>query len=114
MLARASPLKPRVNISLRSSAVEILLVAWLTNAFLISSREIPQPLSVILIYEMPPFLISTVILSAPASIEFSTNCLAPSVNGSLRDSNVTKSVIEKLDELGVLSFLPKSNQISFF
>ncbi len=31
-----------------------------------------------------------------------------------QSSNVTKSVIEKLDELGVLSFLPKSNQISFF
>ncbi len=29
-------------------------------------------------------------------------------------SNVTKSVVQKLDELGVLDFLPKSNQISFF
>ncbi len=48
-LASASPLNPRVKIELRSSTVEILLVAWLTNAFLISSLEIPHPLSVILI-----------------------------------------------------------------
>ena len=32
----------------------------------------------------------------------------------LENGSDTKSVIEKLDELGVLSFLPKSNQISFF
>ena len=69
--AIASPLKPKVPIEFKSSFCEILLVAWETNTFLTSSRSIPHPSSVILIYVEPPFLISRVIFSAPASSEFS-------------------------------------------
>ena len=48
-----------------------MLVACLSKAISRSSCIIPFPLSVTLIYEIPPFLISTVIAVAPASIEFS-------------------------------------------
>ncbi len=72
ILAKASPLNPiEVTVS-KSSALLILLVACLSKAISISSCAIPFPLSLTLIYEIPPFLISTVILVAPASIEFST------------------------------------------
>ena len=72
ILANASPLNPiDVTVS-KSSADLILLVACLSNAISKSSWAIPFPSSVIFIYDIPPFLISTVILSAPASIEFST------------------------------------------
>ena len=57
---------------LKSSADLILLVACLSNAISKSSSAIPFPLSVIRIYDIPPFFISTVIFVAPASIEFST------------------------------------------
>jgi hypothetical protein len=40
-----------------------------------SSGDIPLPLSVMRIMEDPPFLISMVMLSAPASMEFSTSSL---------------------------------------
>ncbi len=71
ILAKASPLNPiEVTVS-KSSAVLILLVACLSNAISKSSWAIPLPLSVTFIYEIPPFLISTVMLVAPASIEFS-------------------------------------------
>ena len=71
ILANASPLKPiDVTVS-KSSADLILLVACLSNAISKSSWAIPFPSSVIFIYEIPPFFISTVILVAPASIEFS-------------------------------------------
>ena len=69
--ARASPLKPRVPMESRSFSSAILLVAWLLKAFLMSSRAMPQPLSVTRIYVTPPRFISTVSEVAPASIEFS-------------------------------------------
>ena len=72
MLARASPLKPRVCMLSRSSASVILLVAWRLNAVVTSSALMPQPVSLTLIYVLPPFFISTTTASAPASIEFST------------------------------------------
>ena len=71
ILAKASPLNPIDLISFKSSADLNLLVECLSNAISISSCIIPFPLSVTRIYEIPPFLISTVILDAPASIEFS-------------------------------------------
>lgn len=73
MLARASPLKPRVCMLSRSSASVILLVAWRLNAVVTSSALMPQPVSLTLIYVLPPFFISTTTASAPASIEFSTS-----------------------------------------
>ena len=75
MLARASPLNPSVSMCLKSSAVHILLVACLRNAFSVSSKSIPEPLSVTLMYSLPPLRISTVIEEAPASIEFSVSSL---------------------------------------
>ena len=75
MVGSASPRKPRVEISLRSSASLILLVAWRQMERQASSIFIPIPLSVTLMKDLPPFWISTSILVAPASIEFSTNSL---------------------------------------
>ena len=71
MLANASPLNPIDVTVFKSSADLILLVACLSNANSKSSSEIPFPLSVTFIYDIPPFSISTTILLAPASIEFS-------------------------------------------
>ncbi len=73
MLAKASPRKPNVKREFKSSEEEILLVQCLLNALSTWSFSIPLPLSVIRIKLLPPFFISTVISSAPASIEFSTN-----------------------------------------
>ena len=73
MLAKASPLNPRVKSEFKSSEEEILLVQCLLKAFSTWSFSIPFPLSVTRIKLLPPFLISIVISSAPASIEFSTN-----------------------------------------
>ena len=73
ILAKASPLNPIDLTVSKSSAFLIFEVACLSNAISISSGAIPFPLSVILIYEIPPFFISTVIAVAPASIEFSIN-----------------------------------------
>ena len=42
-----------------------------------------MPLSVILMYDIPPFLISIVILFAPASIEFSINSFTTEAGLSL-------------------------------
>ena len=72
ILANASPLNPIDVTTSKSSAFLILLVACLSNAISKSSGAIPFPLSATLIYDIPPFFISTVILFAPASIEFST------------------------------------------
>ena len=72
ILAKASPLNPIEVTTSKSSAVLILLVACLSKAISKSSCAIPFPLSVTFIKEIPPFFISTVILFAPASIEFST------------------------------------------
>ena len=71
ILAKASPLNPIDLTVSKSSAFLIFEVACLSNAISISSGAIPFPLSVIRMYEIPPFLISTVIAVAPASIEFS-------------------------------------------
>ena len=73
ILARASPLNPSVATEFKSSPDFILLVACLSNAITASSASKPQPLSVILIYFTPPELMSTVIVVAPASIEFSAS-----------------------------------------
>ena len=73
ILAKASPLNPIDFTFSKSAAFLILLVACLSNANSKSSLLIPEPLSIILILEIPPFCISTVIFVAPASIEFSTN-----------------------------------------
>ena len=72
ILAKASPLNPIDLTSWRSSAERILLVACLSNAISTSSLAIPFPLSATLMYDIPPFFISTIIFVAPASIEFST------------------------------------------
>ena len=75
ILASASPLKPRLRTDERSSELLILLVACLKKAHLISSFAIPQPLSVTLISDIPPSLISSVICVAPESIAFSRSSL---------------------------------------
>ena len=71
MAARASPRKPRVPMASRSYSVRSLLVAWRRKAVGASSQAMPQPLSVTRIRLMPPCWISTVRVSAPASMAFS-------------------------------------------
>ena len=73
ILERASPLNPRDATVSKSIAVLILLVEWRKKARGISSFAIPQPLSVILMKEIPPSFISIVIAVAFASIAFSNN-----------------------------------------
>ena len=73
ILANASPLNPIVYVFSRSSTFRILLVACLSRDIAISSCLMPFPLSVIFINVFPPFFISITMLSAPASIEFSTS-----------------------------------------
>ena len=73
MLDSASPLKPSDLTLIRSSTDVILLVECLKNANGISSLTIPEPLSVTLINDIPPSLISTVTALAFASIAFSTS-----------------------------------------
>ncbi len=71
--ANASPLKPKVSMESRSRTDAILLVAWRRKAVLASFAGIPQPSSVTLMYDLPPFLISTTTEVAPASSAFSTS-----------------------------------------
>ena len=73
ILGKASPRKPKVFRLSKSSAFVSLLVAWRNTAILASASLMPQPLSVTLIYSVPPAKIVTSILSAPASSAFSTN-----------------------------------------
>ena len=73
MLDNASPRKPRLAMTVRSSAPRILLVAWRRKAVRSCSLGIPDPLSVTRMKLMPPSLISTVMESAPASMAFSTS-----------------------------------------
>ena len=73
ILESASPLNPREDTVIRSSAFLILLVVCFKKAFLTCGASIPEPLSVILIKLVPPSFISTVMAIAPASIEFSTS-----------------------------------------
>ena len=73
ILAKASPLNPIEYVFSKSSTFLILLVACLSSDKGMSSAEIPLPLSTILIKDFPPFLISIIMLVAPASIEFSTS-----------------------------------------
>ncbi|OQC71157.1 MAG: hypothetical protein BWX46_00662 [Candidatus Cloacimonetes bacterium ADurb.Bin003] len=79
----ASPLKPREPIWVISSTVFILLVEWRSKASIASSAFIPQPLSITLIRSLPPFSIATIILSAPASIAFSTSSLTTEAGRSI-------------------------------
>ncbi len=69
----ASPLKPRVFRLKSCSASLSLLVAFFSNAITASSSAMPEPLSITLTKSSPPFLISTVMLVAPASQLFSTS-----------------------------------------
>ena len=73
ILDKASPRNPSEEIPARSAADLILLVECLKKASLTSFLSIPQPLSVILINEIPPSFISTVMAVAPASMAFSTS-----------------------------------------
>ena len=73
MEAKASPLNPKLLIALRSSAVDILLVAWRRKAFGASSGERPQPLSETRIELSPPSCKDTLTAVAPASMAFSTS-----------------------------------------
>ena len=75
MEANASPLKPKVVMSIRSSAVEILEVACLSKHSTASSGVIPQPLSMTCINVLPASVNITVIWSAPASTAFSISSL---------------------------------------
>ena len=67
----ASPRKPRLCRESKSSAVEILLVVWVSVQITRSSRLIPQPLSVTRMRSIPPPEISTCTFEAPASIALS-------------------------------------------
>ena len=73
ILNKASPLKPKVLICIKSSLFLTLLVANLSNTSGESSEFIPDPLSEILILSNPPDTVSMFILVAPESIEFSIN-----------------------------------------
>ena len=68
---RASPLNPRVCRLRRSVSEAILLVAWGWAQFCKSSLSMPRPLSMTLIFSIPPPVISTRILSAPLSTALS-------------------------------------------
>ncbi len=83
MLARASPLNPRVETDNKSSIYFILLVACGTNASFISSSLIPLPLSVTRIKDLPPSFISTVTEFAFASIAFSTSSFTTAIGLSI-------------------------------
>lgn len=75
MLASASPRKPRVRMSSRSSAFAILLVACGKNAERSSLFSMPLPSSVTWMRSLPPRSMLTVMFFAPASRLFSTNSL---------------------------------------
>ena len=71
----ASPRKPRVEMLIRSLALESLLVACRSKASMASSRSIPQPSSVTRISRRPPLSTSIRRCDAPASSEFSSSSL---------------------------------------
>ena len=71
----ASPLNPNVEIENKSSFEYIFEVAYRSIASMASSRDRPEPLSLMRIRDLPPFSISTEIRSAPASMLFSTSSL---------------------------------------
>jgi hypothetical protein len=71
----ASPRKPSVTMAPRSSAEEILLVAWRSSASVSSAAGIPAPSSRTRVSRTPPDSISTSIQRAPASRLFSTSSL---------------------------------------
>ena len=73
MAASASPRKPRVPMASRSYSVRSLLVAWRRKARGSWSAGMPLPSSVTRTKVMPPWLISTTTLDAPASTAFSTS-----------------------------------------
>ena len=83
MLGSASPRKPNVPTDSRSSSLASLLVANRSNAVATSSSAMPTPLSVTRMYSMPPPLISTDSLVAPASREFSTSSLTTDMGRSV-------------------------------
>ena len=102
MLDRASPRNPNECTFNKSVAVSILLVACLKKASLISSFAIPSPLSVILIREMPPSFISTVIAVALASIAFSKSSLT------------TEDGLSTTSPAAILSMVLLSSTLIFF
>jgi hypothetical protein len=83
MACSASPRKPKEATLARSSAVRILLVACSVTARPASSGDIPEPSSLTRIREIPPSSISTSILLAPASREFSINSLTAEAGRSM-------------------------------
>ena len=83
MLGRASPRKPNVPTDSKSPSLTSLLVANRSNAVATSSSAMPMPLSVTRMYSMPPPLISTDTLLAPASSEFSTSSLTTDIGRSV-------------------------------
>ena len=73
--ARASPRNPIVCSLKRSAVSRILDVACRSNAIRASVCDIPLPLSDTFMKVLPESLTDTEILSAPASIAFSTSSL---------------------------------------
>ena len=67
--AKASPLKPRVVMLFKSAVSTILLVACGRAQADKSSFVMPEPLSEILIFSIPPPEISTEIESAPRFLQ---------------------------------------------
>jgi hypothetical protein len=59
MEGNASPRKPMVRTDSMSLAVRILLVAWLETLSLVSSSDMPEPLSLTRMRSRPPSAIST-------------------------------------------------------
>ncbi len=111
----ASPRNPKVAILLRSSSTLILLVALRKNAFLMSSFSIPQPSSLMRIYETPPFLISIVTFVAPASIEFSTSSFITELGRSTTSPAAISSAmcLSKTFIFPTIIFLYKNSKSAF-
>src|SRR5437867_7964665 len=75
MEGSASPRNPSVLIESRSLTSRSLLVAWRSKASIASSRDMPQPSSVMRIRRRPPLSTSMRKRIAPASSEFSRSSL---------------------------------------
>ena len=107
--ASASPRKPSVRMVSRSDFSAILLVAWRRNAVGTSSRAIPQPSSAMRIKVVPPFLISTVMCLAPASMEFSTSSLMTEAGRSMTSpaaiSSDTDGSRTEMTDMGIPPYL---------
>ncbi len=105
MEASASPRKPRVPMRARSSGVRTLLVAWRRNALGMSSRKMPQPLSVTRMDRTPPLCISTVMAVAPESMAFSTNSFTTEEGRSMTSPAAISSAVWRSSTL-ILAMAP--------